>query len=166
MPGCGKSSIARRVARRTGRVLVDVDTQIERTAGRPIPEIIADPGETGFRDLESEVLRDVLAADEPAVIATGGGAVLRDGNRAAMRARGTVVWLRATPETLAQRVGDGRTRPLLAGDPIGKLRRLHDERAAHYAEVAHVVVDVDDTPFEKVADRVVAAIAPAREAAS
>jgi shikimate kinase len=163
MPGCGKSSVGRRVARRTGRRFVDIDAEIERTAGRPIPEIFADQGEGGFRAIEAAVLADVLSAGEASVVATGGGAVLRDANRSAMREHGIVVWLRATPETLAERVGDGRTRPLLAGDPVGNLRRLYEERAASYAAAAHVVVDVDRTPFEKVADRVIQSIAQAQE---
>jgi shikimate kinase len=163
MPGCGKSSIGRRVARRTGRRFVDVDAEIERVAGRPIPEIFEREGEDGFRAIEASVLADLLAADEASVVATGGGAVLREANRSAMRGHGIVVWLRATPETLAERVGDGRTRPLLAGDPVGNLRRLHDERAAHYAAAAHIVVDVDRTPFEKVAERVIQSIAQAQE---
>jgi shikimate kinase len=158
MPGCGKSSIARRIARRTGRRAVDIDHEIERVAGRPIPEIFASDGESAFRDLEADVLNATLAGDEPLVIATGGGAVLRDSNRAAMRARSVVVWLRATPETLAARVGDGRTRPLLAGDPIGNLRRLQDERSAHYESAAHAVVDVDRAPFDNVTDRVLDAV--------
>jgi shikimate kinase len=166
MPGSGKSSVGRRVARRTERALVDVDSEIERVAGRPIPEIFASDGEVGFRDLESAVLASVLDRDEPLVIATGGGAVLREANRAAMRSRAVVVWLRATAETLAERVGDGRTRPLLADDPIGNLRRLLAERSDAYEAAAHTVVDVDRTPFDKVTDRVLAAAAAVPEVAS
>jgi shikimate kinase len=166
MPGSGKSSIARRVARKSGRRVVDVDAEIERAAGRSIPEVFAAQGEDGFRALESEVLVSLLAGDDPLVIATGGGAVLRDENRAAMRARGVVVWLRATPQTLAERVGDGRTRPLLAGDPLGNLTRLLAERAGAYAAAAHAIVDVDRTPFDKVTDRVMAAASLPHEVAS
>jgi shikimate kinase len=166
MPGSGKSSIARRIARKTGRRAVDVDAEIERAAGRPIPEIFATEGEDGFRARESQVLASLLAGDEPLVVATGGGAVLREDNRAAMRARGTVVWLRATPATLAERVGDGHTRPLLAGDPVGNLTRLLGERAEAYAAAAHAIVDVDRMPFDKVTDRVMAAASLPREVAS
>jgi shikimate kinase len=166
MPGSGKSSVGRRVARRTGRTLVDVDAEIERVAGRPIPEIFSAEGEAGFRDLEASVLASVLDRDEPLVVATGGGAVLREQNRDVMRARGVVVWLRATAETLAERVGDGRTRPLLADDPIGNLRRLLGERTAAYESAAHATVDVDRTPFDKVTDRVLAAVESVQGVAS
>lgn len=157
MPGSGKSSIARRVARVTGRRCVDVDSEIERVEGRAIPEIFAAEGEAGFRDVEARVLREVLASEEPLVVATGGGAVLRDENRAVMRERGTVVWLRATPETLLRRVGDGSSRPLLAGDPLGNLVRLLDERGAAYAAAAHEAIDTDDLPFDEITERVLAA---------
>jgi len=157
MPGSGKSSVARRVARASGRRPVDVDAEIEREAGRPIPEIFATDGEAGFRDLETQVLRAVLESDEPAVIATGGGAVLRAENRAAMRSHGVVVWLRATPETLLARVGDGSSRPLLAGDPLGNLARLAAERGDAYADAAHQVVDVDRLRFDEITRRVQAA---------
>jgi shikimate kinase len=154
MPGCGKSSVARRLARRTGRRAVDVDAEIERVAGRSIPDLFATDGEAAFRTLEHEVLTSVLAGDEPLVVATGGGAVLRADNRDAMRGRGTVIWLRATAETLQRRVGDGATRPLLAGDALANLQRLDHERRDAYAASAHVVVDVDHVPFDQVVERV------------
>jgi shikimate kinase len=157
MPASGKSSVARRVARACALRAVDVDAEIERVAGRSIPEIFAADGEAGFRDLEAAVLRDLLDSDQPSVIATGGGAVLRPENRDAMRARGVVVWLRASTETLLARAGDGRSRPLLAGDPAGNLTRLASERAAAYSEAAHQVVDVDRLSFDEIARRVQAA---------
>jgi 5-deoxy-5-amino-3-dehydroquinate synthase len=160
MPGSGKSSIARRVARRTGRKAVDVDYEIERIAGRPIPEIFAADGEAGFRALEGEVLAALLAGDEPLVVATGGGAVLREANREFMRSHGVVVWLRATADTLAERVGDGSSRPLLAGDPAGNIARLLAERTEAYAAAAHVVVDVDRRPFDAITVDVIAAAEP------
>lgn len=157
MPGSGKSSIARRVAPSTGRRSIDIDSEIERVEGRAIPEIFAAAGEAGFRDIEARVLRDVLASDEPLVVATGGGAVLRDENRAVMRERGTVVWLRATPQALLRRVGDGSTRPLLAGDPLGNLVRLLDERGEAYAAAAHEAIDTDDRSLDDITQSVLAA---------
>lgn len=162
--GAGKTSVGRRVAKRLGVRHVDLDTAVERAAAMTVPEIFAAEGEAGFRDREHDVLVELLAGDEPIVLSTGGGAVLREANRAAMRARGRVVWLRATPATLAARVGDGRGRPLLAGDPLGNLTRLVAERADAYAAAAHVVIDVDRMPFEAVTARVAAlAVDPAAE---
>ena len=154
MMGAGKSSIARRVAKRTGRRHVDLDVAVERAAGASVADIFATEGESAFRDREHATLVDLLAGEEPLVLSTGGGAVLRDDNRAAMRARGTVVWLRASPTTLLARVGDGRGRPLLAGDPLGNLTRLAAERADAYAAAAHETIDVDRVSFDTVTERV------------
>lgn len=154
--GVGKTSIGRRAAKKLGMRHVDLDAAIERIDGRSIPEIFAAVGEPGFRELEHAVLVDILAGDTPVVLSTGGGAVLREDNRTAMRARGTVVWLRATPRTLLARVGDGRGRPLLAGDPLANLTRLAAERADAYAASAHDIIDVDGLPFDAVTESVAA----------
>jgi 5-deoxy-5-amino-3-dehydroquinate synthase len=158
MMGAGKSSVARRVARHLGWRHVDVDTEVERSAGCTIASLFASEGEAAFRDREAATLRTLLASTEPLVIATGGGSVLRPENRQAMRDRARVVWLRARPDTLAARVGDGASRPLLAGDPLGSLTRIAAERAGAYEAAAHHVVDVDDVPFTLVTERVVQAI--------
>ena len=158
MMGAGKTSGGRRVAKRLHRRLVDLDAAIERAAGKPIPEIFAAEGEAGFREREHAVLVEVLRADEPLVVSTGGGAVLREDNRTSMRERGTVVWMRASPQTLLTRVGNGAGRPLLAGDPIGNLTRLAAERADAYRAAAHHVVDVDRLPFEAITNRIVALV--------
>ena len=154
MMGAGKTSIGRRVAKRLHRRHVDLDKAIERAAGTTVPEIFTAEGEAGFRAREHAVLVELLGSEAPLVISTGGGAVLRDDNRAAMRARGTVVWLRATPATLLVRVGDGSGRPLLAGDPLGNLTRLAAERADAYRDVAHEIIDVDRLSFDTVTERV------------
>jgi shikimate kinase len=154
MMGAGKTSIGRRVGKRLGRRHVDLDVAIERAAAMRVTEIFAAEGEAGFRDREHIVLVHTLADDEPLVISTGGGAVLRADNRAVMRDRSVVVWLRATPSTLLTRVGDGSGRPMLAGDPLGQLTRLVAERASEYAAAAHHIVDVDRLSFDRVTDRV------------
>jgi shikimate kinase len=154
MMGCGKTSVGRRVARALGRPFLDLDHEVERVAGRRIPELFEHEGEAGFRDREGAALRGALAGTEPMVIATGGGAVLRPENRAAMRERAVVVWLRARPDTLLARVGDGRGRPLLAGDPLGNLTRIAADRADAYRDAAHEVIDVDGLPFDEISERV------------
>jgi shikimate kinase len=158
MMGSGKSSVGRRVARRLGWRHVDVDKRIERTAGRTIPEIFSADGEAGFRAIEHDVLEKLLRLPGRTVLSTGGGAVLSPDNRALMRDRGTVVWLRARPETLVARVGKGSGRPLLAGDPADAVRRLDAERRTAYDGAAHVVVDVDERTADQVADAVLAAV--------
>ena len=114
MMGSGKSVVGRVLAARTDRGFFDTDQMVEARAGRSIGEIFADEGERGFRSRESDAIA-AAAASGDAVIATGGGAVLLPANVAAMRASGPVVWLQAGPSTLASRVGDGSSRPLLDG---------------------------------------------------
>jgi shikimate kinase len=156
--GSGKSSVGRVLARRLGRPFVDLDKRIVADAGLSIPELFDRDGEDTFRSLESAALASVLAGDEPVVLATGGGVVVRPANVERLQASATVVWLRATPETLAGRVGDGTGRPLLAPgeEPIvDRLRRLADERGAAYRQVADVVVDIDRRTRDQVVDEVV-----------
>jgi shikimate kinase len=162
MMGSGKTTVATLLGERTGRPVRDSDAEVERSTGRTVVEIFADEGEGAFREQERLVLERALQEREPAVIAVAGGAVLDPRNRAAMHEGGTVVWLRAELATLAERVGDGRGRPLLAGDAAAELARLSAVRAPLYAELADVTVDVDRATPEEVADSVLEAVA-ARE---
>jgi shikimate kinase len=154
MMGAGKSTVGRRVAKRLRRRFVDLDVEIERAASMTINEIFAAEGEAGFRAREHDVLVATLADDAPLVVATGGGAVVRADNRAAMASRGVVVWLRAAPATLFARIGQSTHRPLLADDARGNLERLHAERADAYGAVAQVIIDVDRLSFQAVTERV------------
>jgi shikimate kinase len=166
MMGAGKSTVARLVATRLGRPYVDTDVEVERAVGSSVREIFSERGETGFRAEESRVLDAVLGQSDPAVISVGGGAILDPAHRAALRASGTVVWLRARPETLARRVGRNADRPLLAahaGGPAAALTEIEAQRRSLYEEVATVVIDVDDLTARAVAERVVSSI-PARSA--
>lgn len=146
--GTGKSTVGRMLGERLGRRVVDSDALIEARTGRTVREIFLDEGEEAFRALETEVLLEALAADEPLVIAAAGGVVLRAENRAAFaaarsRGRARVVWLVADPAVLVERVRAGGHRPLLDDDPAGTLRRMHETRAPLYREVADVIVSVD-----------------------
>ncbi|MDE0654357.1 MAG: shikimate kinase [bacterium] len=148
MMGSGKSETGRRLARVLGCRFVDCDELVAAEAGCSIPEIFEAEGETGFRRRESETLAGVLAAGDAAVIATGGGVVTVAGNRALL-ATTAVCWLRARPEVLAARVGDGSGRPMLtsaagAEGALDRLDRLVADRESWYREVADIVVDVDD----------------------
>lgn len=132
MPGCGKTTVGRALAQLSGKPLVDLDEEITRRAGRPIPEIFAQEGENAFRHLESQVLAEVCAQSGQ-IIATGGGAVLRAENRAAMRRTGWVYWLR---RDLAALPVDGR--PL---SQMGSLEEMYRVRKPLYNETADVVID-------------------------
>ena len=141
MPGSGKSTVGRALARRLQLPFVDADTVIEERLGCSIRDYFDHQGEAAFRDVEQGVI-DELTQGPPGVLATGGGAVLRPANRQRLHERGTVIYLRSSPEQLYRRLRHDTKRPLLqGGDPLQKLRSLHAERDPLYREVAHLVVD-------------------------
>jgi shikimate kinase len=141
MMGAGKSTVGRLLARRLKLRFYDCDHEIERRCGVKIPLIFDIEGEPGFRARETQVLAE-LTGVPGIVLATGGGAVLAAENRRRLAEHGTVIYLRARPEDLYNRVRNDRNRPLLATpDPLRRLRELHAERDALYASVADVVVD-------------------------
>ena len=157
MMGAGKTTTGKLVARRLGWNYKDSDADVEAATGLTVPELFTRDGEPAFRAAEASVLTEACADESPTVISVAGGAVLSAENRRLIRSSGTVVWLRARPETLAARVGDGAGRPLLGNDPAEAMARLFEERAPYYAEVADAVIDVEGLTLEAVADRVMAA---------
>jgi len=163
MMGAGKSTVAKLAALRLGWAAVDIDELVERASGLTVGEMFSRQGEEAFRTAESRAIVGLSSEPGPLVVSVGGGAVLRAENREAMRALGRVVWLRATPATLAARAGRGAGRPLLEtarrGDDgiLGALERLAAERHDLYAEVAQVVIDVDKLSPTEVAEAVAAA---------
>lgn len=146
LPGAGKTSVGRRLAKDLQRPFADVDEQVELYAGRCIPKIFAEDGEEVFRRWEAEVFADLLGRPSPLVVAAGGGTVMRPANQALARKYSFVVWLRASSGFLASRT-DPTHRPLLAGDAQAAYERLVAERSAVYAEVANAIVDVE--PFHE-----------------
>jgi shikimate kinase len=162
--GAGKTSVGDVCASRLGRPFVDTDDLVEIAAGMTVPDLFALGGEGRFRALEREAVADACATPRPAVIACGGGAVLHADNRRQLKAAGFVVWLQATPEVLAGRVGRGlaRTeRPLLAGGPpTTTLERMSMVRASSYEAVADAVISTDDRTVAEVADAVLAEYHP------
>jgi shikimate kinase len=158
MMGSGKSTAARRVARRLGITHLDTDAEVQRAAGETIASIFTARGEAWFRAEEARVLRAALASDVAQVVSVGGGAVLDPDNRLALRSAGSVVWLRARPDTLARRLPGGGSRPLLTAggeEPAVALVRIDTERRPWYEEVATAVIDVDGLRPDEVVDRIV-----------
>ncbi|MBC7665892.1 MAG: shikimate kinase [Caulobacter sp.] len=142
MPGCGKSTIGRQLARMRQLPFLDSDHEIERFLGCSIREFFDREGEPAFRDVEERVIGETLSTSQLRVIATGGGSVLRPANREAMHSRATVVYLHTQPEDLARRLSRDTQRPLLqVADPRQRLRDLYAVRDPLYREVAHIVVD-------------------------
>jgi len=149
--GSGKSAVGRVLARRLGARHLDTDAEVERAAGRTIPEIFAGEGEAAFRARETAALAFLAASEAEAqehfILSTGGGTPLRLENMALLKQIGTVVWLSVTPEaTLARVAHKLDSRPLLAGhadDPLGRIQFLLAARAPCYA-AADVVLDTSD----------------------
>ena len=141
MMGAGKSTVGRWLARRLKLRFLDSDHEIERRCGVKIPVVFEIEGEEGFRSREAHVIAELVAL-EHIVLATGGGAVLSPNNRQLLAERGFVVYLRARPEDLYERVRHDRNRPLLAtADPLVRLRELYLERDPLYHAVADLVVE-------------------------
>jgi shikimate kinase len=155
MMGAGKSTVGRIVAHRLERPFLDSDQVIEERTGRTVREIFATAGEQAFRDLETAVLAEALASEEPSVIAAAGGVVLSPQNRELLRAGDArVVWLLADPSLLLDRVRSGMHRPLLDDDPAATLQRMWDEREPLYREVADAIVSVDHRTVADVVEAV------------
>ena len=125
MPGCGKSTVGRHLARQLAWRFVDSDHEIEHRIGGSIRTYFERQGEAAFRDLEQQTIA-ALSGQAGTVLATGGGTVLREANRQALRQGGKVVYLRSTPEELFRRLRHDTQRPLLqVKDPLKRLRDLY-----------------------------------------
>ena len=141
MPGGGKSTVGRHLAKRIGLPFLDADAIVERRIGESIRSFFEREGEDCFRDLEQAVI-DELTSGPVRVIATGGGVVLREANRRVLHERTTVVYLRSTPEELFRRLRHDTQRPLLqVRDPMSKLGELHAQRDPLYRSTAHFIVE-------------------------
>ncbi len=157
LPGSGKSTVGRQLARRLSGHFVDSDQLIEQRLGCSIREFFEREGEDAFRDVEQAVLQEVVRADlascaasaaadglqvKTQVLSTGGGSVLRESNRLLLKSSGPVVYLRAMPEDLYRRLRHDRNRPLLQGDnPMQKLRDLYAQRDPLYQATASFQIE-------------------------
>lgn len=155
--GCGKSSIGRRLAKKLHIPLIDLDDYIVKQAGMSIPDIFAGKGEDTFRDMESQALKEVLDASRSkrAVIATGGGIVMREENRRLLHDHPPVIWLKAAPKFLAGRIDGDANRPLIASvDTLAKLKELAEIRYPLYEQCSHLILQRDELKKRKVLKKI------------
>ncbi|MDO8457852.1 MAG: shikimate kinase [Rhodoferax sp.] len=141
LPGSGKSTVGRQLARRLQLPFFDSDHVIEQQLGCSIREFFEREGEARFRDIEASVI-DALTQGQEGVLSTGGGVVLRPENRNNLRDRTQVVYLNSSPDELFRRLRHDKNRPLLqVADPLQRLRDLYAQRHPLYRETAHFSVD-------------------------
>ena len=157
MMGAGKSSIGRKLGHRLGLPFVDADTEIEVAAGMTIPEIFEIRGEAEFRAGEARVIARLLESG-PQVLATGGGAYVNAGTRAACRTHGVSVWLKAEFEVLMRRIKRRTDRPMLkTADPAQTLKKLIADRYPIYAE-ADLTMESRDVLHEIIVEEIIVAL--------
>jgi len=157
LPGTGKSTTGRRLAKIMCVPFTDSDELVEAATGRTVQEIFDTGGEAAFREAERAAVVACLASNFDGVLSLGGGAVTHAPTRDALAASGVpVAVLTASIETLLARVGDGHTRPLLAADPESRLRTLAEQRRPAYAAVATMSVDTDKRTPGQVAAHIAA----------
>jgi shikimate kinase len=159
MMGAGKTTVARLLAGRLNRTFIDADHELEGRCGVKVPVIFEIEGEEGFRNREVAIL-DELTSRSGIVLATGGGAVLREENRQRLSARGVVIYLRAQPHDLYMRTRYDKNRPLLATpDPQKRLDELFLQRDPLYREVADLVIDTGRQGVQILVKQILATLA-------
>jgi shikimate kinase len=156
LPGSGKSTVGRQLARRLNLNFIDSDHAIEERLGCSIREFFEVEGEDRFRDIESQVIQKLLQGDY-GVISTGGGTVVRQVNREALHSRAKVFYLRATPEEVFRRLKHDQNRPLLqVADPLARLRDIFQIRDPLYRETAHHVVETGRPKISNMVHNIIA----------
>ena len=155
MMGAGKTTVALALAKRTGRAYLDTDEQIVQNHGN-ISDIFTRFGEKYFRDLETQTVKELVQRDN-LIVSVGGGLVLRAENVETLQKTGKIIYLRASIDTLTERLQGDKTRPLLQKTEEGlreKLTRLLDARSSAYEKSADFIVDVDKKSPENIAEEI------------
>jgi shikimate kinase len=158
MMGVGKTTVGQALAHATGWPHLDNDELVRRATGTETAELFRTAGVPAMREAESAALTEALREPPPVIAGVAAGVVHDPADRARLRTGGFVVWLRATIGTLARRVGSGEGRAWLQPDPQAALRRLYEGREPLYAEVATLIVDVDDSTPEDIAALILRAL--------
>jgi len=154
----GKTAVGKRLARRLGRPFVDTDLLIETREGVTVAEMFAARGEAAFRQIEREVVEELVGL-EPAVISTGGGTFVDEANRRCLKSLGVVICLSTSLETILERVRRSNKRPLAAGADRERLARLYEERMPAYRQ-ADILIETDGLTVEQSVIRVLNMIEP------
>jgi shikimate kinase len=159
--GAGKSAVAKLLAEHLALQVVHLDAEIERRAGRSIPEIVQQDGWPAFRDLEEATVRDFARLDG-LVLDCGGGVIEREANFAVLRQAGPVVWLKAAPDTIVRRIRDDSQRPSLTGTQsfTEEVAEVLQRRTPRYQRIAHHQVETDQRTVEQVVEQILRLVQP------
>ena len=149
--GTGKSVVGKRLAETLGLEVVSLDAELVKSAGKSVPEIVKEVGWSGFRDLEEEIVR-TYAAKDGQVIDCGGGVIERENNFSVLRDAGPVVWLKASPEVIVQRIGGDCQRPSLTDSKsfTDEVVEMLQRRTPRYERISHHRVETDDRSVDEV----------------
>jgi shikimate kinase len=156
----GKSTVGKRLSERLNITYADADDVIEERACKTIAAIFSEDGEPSFRDLEARVVAELLSSPDPLVLATGGGAPMRESTRLVLKERSVVIWLTASVDTIAARMhGDARTassRPTLtnAQSPVAEISAVLNQREPLYRAAATFEVDTEHRSIDEVVDEI------------
>jgi shikimate kinase len=154
--GSGKSTVGKRLARRLKRSFIETDRLIEQNAGRPINGIFQERSESGFRDFEEGVIKDIAATAQNAVIACGGGIILRQANIDRLKQSSVVVYLETETAALQERLATSRKRPLLnRPDRDSVIENLHESRRPLYQAAADLTIKTGNRPFAAVISEII-----------
>lgn len=154
--GCGKTSIGIRLSYALKRTLIDTDKWIEKKQGMSVSDIFAKYGEAAFRQMETDCIKELIAAQDHQIISTGGGLPVKEDNHALLKELGCVYYLKVTTQTVYERLKGDTTRPLLQGDdPKTKIEALLSVREPLYEKCADIIIEVSDKSFDEIIEKIV-----------
>ena len=159
--GCGKTSVGIRLSYRLRRTFLDTDKHIERKQGRSISDIFASDGESVFRQMETDCIKELIetAGSVSQIYSTGGGTPVKEENRALLKELGTVIYLKVSPEVVYERLKNDTTRPLLQTEnPKARIEELLAARKEAYESAADVIIEVDNKGFEEIMEEIAAIV--------
>lgn len=153
--GCGKSTIGRLLSEKTGYEFMDTDLEIEQREGRTISSIFEKEGEEYFRNLETQVVEELLTKEKGLIVSVGGGLPVRSKNREILLQLGIVIYLKTKPETIYERVKEDTGRPLLqTEDPKKRIKEMMQDREEKYREASHYNLWTDEKNPEEIMEEI------------